>query len=205
MKDVLIFPAILAVVAWLTLVLQLYLSIRNRETTLLEAAARYFSFFTILSSLLAALCLTALATGWGGFWARLNVPGTLAAALAYLVVVALVYNILLRGTWEPRGLRKVLDELLHVVIPTGYLVVWLIWAPKGGLRWADALVWMIFPVLYSLVVMGRGALTGFYPYPFLDPRQQGYRAVLRHAALMIPAILAVCLAVVGLARGLSGG
>ena len=41
-----------------------------------------------------------------------------------------------------------------------------------GLR--NALLWLIFPLLYFAYSLIRGAIVDWYPYPFMDPRLHGY-------------------------------
>ena len=70
------FFAIIAIVSWFAVVLQLYLIILNRVTSLNETIVRYFSFFTIQSNILVALCFTFLwlkpKSKWGLFFRNLK-------------------------------------------------------------------------------------------------------------------------------------
>ena len=69
---------------------------------------------------------------------------------------------------------------------------WLIAPPHGplGLR-RVAWPWLVPPVVWTSVTLVRGALDGWYPYPFLNPANGGYGTV----ALYCTAILALALAV----------
>ena len=52
------------------------------------------------------------------------------------------------------------------------------------------LLWLAFPAVYLGYTIIRGALTGWYPYPFLDPSQtDGYGGV----AIWCGAILVIIL------------
>ena len=60
-RPVTCFIIFIALVAWLALILQLYISIKNTDTnglTPLVATWNFFSYFTILTNLLIALCLS---------------------------------------------------------------------------------------------------------------------------------------------------
>jgi len=46
-----------------------------------------------------------------------------------------------------------------------YVAYWLIFVPKGSLRWKDALFWLPYPLLYFCYSLIRGAAVGWYPYP----------------------------------------
>ena len=41
----------------------------------------------------------------------------------------------------------------------------------------DGLLWLAFPLAWTGVTLVRGALDGWYPYPFLDPANGGYGQV----------------------------
>src|SRR5271170_5622365 len=107
-----------AIIGWLAIILQLYLIIVNRTTSLPETIIRFFSFFTILVNILVALCFTFLAfkstSGWGSFFSKQQ---ALTAIAVYIFIVGLVYNIILRSLWKPEGLQRFVDESLHTIIP----------------------------------------------------------------------------------------
>lgn len=54
------FFAIIFVLGWFALLLQLYLIILHRVSSLPETIVRFFSFFTIQTNILVALCFTFL-------------------------------------------------------------------------------------------------------------------------------------------------
>ncbi len=125
----------IASVGWFSLGLQLYLAIDGalaRGVPVAGAITAYFSFFTILTNLLIAACLSlaAVAPDLAHFWNRPTVQSALAL---YIVTVALVYAAVLQGLWNPQGLRHVTDRLLHEVLPALYLGYWLLLTPKGVL------------------------------------------------------------------------
>jgi hypothetical protein len=62
---------------------------------------------------------------------------------------------------------------VHVAVPVLTVIGWLVFGPRPridarALAWS--LVWPIGWLVYTLVV---GALTGWYPYPFLDLSARG--------------------------------
>ncbi|MDP4151346.1 MAG: Pr6Pr family membrane protein [Bacteroidota bacterium] len=91
-----------ALLAWLAVLLQLVLMLRNRTTSTAEALARFFTFFTILTNILTALCFTLIwikpASSGGRFFAR---PGSQTATAVYILMVGIIYNTLLRSLWHP--------------------------------------------------------------------------------------------------------
>lgn len=154
-----------AVVAWFALVLQFVLA---------PDLVRFLSFFTVTTNLIVAVAMTAVAftpgSAAGRWFARPAVAGGVTTAIAF---VCLGYEILLRHIWNPQGWQRVADTTLHDVVPILAIVFWFAFVPKRTLRWTDAAWWLVYPALYAAYAMFRGALTGEYPYHFLDPATAG--------------------------------
>jgi hypothetical protein len=185
-----------ALLAWFALVLQLYLVIVQSPPGLamLGEVIAYFSFFTILTNLLVALVFTAIAMR------RVLSPSVQGGTAVYIAIVGIVYQLLLRQLWNPRGAQLLCDMLLHAVIPLGYVVYWLIFAPRAGLRWMDAVVWLVYPGVYLVYVLARGAVSGLYPYPFVDVNVLGYGGVLARAVVLMAVFLGMGLLLVAVSR-----
>jgi hypothetical protein len=156
----------------------------------------YFSFFTILTNLLVALVFTAVAMRAAAF----SSPSVQGGTAVYIAIVGIVYQLLLRQLWNPQGAQLLADMLLHAVIPLGYVVYWLIFAPRTGLRWMDAVVWLVYPGVYLIYVLARGAVSGLYPYPFVDVNVLGYAGVLARAAVLMAVFLGMGLLLVAVSR-----
>jgi hypothetical protein len=158
--------AILALVAWGGLMLQ-YVIFADRVGLAL-ASWRFVGFFTILANLGIAVVATAVALsreGWlTGQRARLM-------GLTAIITVGFVYSLLLRSLWNPTGLSKLADAVLHDMTPILFAVMWAL-MPHGELKWSD-LKWALAPpALYLAYSMTRGAFDGWYPYYFLNPAVQ---------------------------------
>jgi hypothetical protein len=181
-----------AALGWFALVLQYLIAFGDRRgAALLAGTINFFSYFTILSNLLAAVLLTA-----AGLRRRPAPPALSGAVALYMAVTGLVYVLLLRQLWQPEGWQFVADALLHYLMPALYLVHWLLFLPKGTLRPRHALVWLAFPVGFAVYSLIHGALSGFYPYPFIDVAALGYPAVLRNMAGLTLAFAALGLLLV---------
>jgi len=107
-----------------------------------------------------------------------------------------IYHLLLRSLWEPKGLQLASDYMLHYVMPLAMLVDWLAFTPRGDLRWRDAATWLVVPTLYGGWTLLHGALSGFYPYPFMDVAALGYAGVLLNMVglligFLVPGLLLV--------------
>ncbi len=134
-------------------------------------ADQYFTYFTIESSFLAAAVLLI-----GGVLAlRRPVdsgPYTLAlmSVFSYAVVTAVVYNVLLRGIPDEGFVTTPWPgELMHVWVPLYIVLDWLFAPGRPRLRWTGLRVVIIFPLVWLAFTLVRGAITGWYPYPFFEP------------------------------------
>jgi hypothetical protein len=202
-----LYAATLALLEWFALALQFYLALSlsvENGTGLLQGGVNYFSYFTILSNLIVALVLTCWRwspnSRWGSFFAR---PTTQSAAAVYITIVCAVYSLVLRNIWNPQGLQKLADVLLHDLLPVLYVIFWFAFVQKNKLRWVDALWWLVFPTLYCGYVLARGSRTGWYPYPFLHATNLGYAGVARNGFMLLFAFLALGLGLIAIAKWLS--
>ncbi|MFN3800350.1 Pr6Pr family membrane protein [Belliella pelovolcani] len=162
-----------ALIGWFAVISQLYLALQNRATPIPEALVRFFSYFTILTNTLVASYFTAQTTTNDkiSFFKR---KGSLSAITVYILVVGIVYQVALRSIWNPEGLQKITDELLHTVIPILTLVYWYLYEKKNQLTWQLVPAWLTYPVVYLVYIMIRGHFSGFYPYPFVNVAEIGY-------------------------------
>jgi hypothetical protein len=161
-----IFSAIGALITWFALIAQLFLAIGNRSTSIAEAVMRYFGYFTILTNLIVAVYFTAMLLPDSRLRRFFRQTGVLTAITVYICVVGLVYQLFLRHIWDPQGLQRLVDELLHSAIPVLFLVYWILYEKKETLRWRFMLTWLI--------------------YPFIDISKLGYQHALTNAfGLMI--------------------
>ncbi len=197
---------LLAVLVWGALALQLWIVLRNAATAgkpLGPALVSFFSFFTVLSNLLAALAFTAMALPRPPRLLRpLAEPPGATAVTVYMTVVGITYSLLLRQLWAPTGWQKAADVLLHDVAPVASVAFWLAGVPKGRLAPRDAIGWLIYPALYAGYAFVRGAVTGEYPYPFIDVAALGAGRAFLNALLLTAAFLVLSLVYIGVDRAL---
>ncbi|WP_067547524.1 Pr6Pr family membrane protein [Nocardia crassostreae] len=149
--------------------------------------ANYFSYFTIQSNILAAVVLLV-----GGLrdprdrrWRVFR-----GAATLYMVITGIIYAVLLadidvqmQGQWT--------NTVLHRVIPVVMLVDWLL-VPAGiGVSVGLLGAWLIYPILYGVYTLIRGPIVDWYPYPFIDPREQGYLDMALGLVVMVLVFMAL--------------
>ena len=198
------YRAVFAVVGWITLVLQLILMVAPaRGWGLAAAVVNYFSFFTILTNVLVAAALTLPVVGAGtplGRWA--GSEGVRAGVTMYAVVVGLVYHFLLHATWDPQGWSLVANILLHYVMPAAILLDWLLFTPKGRLRWIDAPKWLVFPLVYGGWTLVHGYVAGWWPYWFLNVDELGLATAALYFLGLLVFFLVIGLLVVTIDRAL---
>jgi hypothetical protein len=195
-----IFVAASTCLAWFSLIAQFYLIIQNRQADILETVFRYFGYFTILTNILVALCFSALLFKQSSFFHR---PTTQTAITAYIFLVALIYNTVLRGIVKPQGFSRLVDELLHVVMPALFVIYWFVYTDKKSLQWKHIFPWLIYPFVYIIYTLSRGSFAHFYPYPFLNVDELGYQSVLINCIWVSLTFLLFSLLFVAIGRGMS--
>jgi hypothetical protein len=184
---------IIALIAWFALILQFYLQIVNRLTPVSEAVIRYFSYFTILTNLLVAICFTSLVVTDNKGNRFFNRPSTITAVTVYILIVGLVYNLVLRSLWDPQGLQLLADNLLHSLTPLLALIYWFVYVSTKEINWKQTGSWTLFPLVYLIYVMIRGSFSNFYPYFFIDASKLGYTKALTNAVYVTIAFFLISL------------
>ena len=159
-------------------------------------------YFTTLSNIFGALyAVYALRGG--------RSPLVRGTALMSLGLTGVVYHLLLAGVVEgfvPLTLDWWGNLLVHTIAPLLMAGEWLLFRGER-LEWRYPLVWTVFPLTYVAVTLAVGK-TGLvfpytgspYPYFFLNVDSLGWAGVLRYAAALSAAHLALGYGLVGLDR-----
>ena len=138
----------------------------------------FFSFFTVQVNILVFITfvLSALVLASGKQQRWLDILRSVTTV--YILVVGIGFAILLSGL-ENVALTAVPwdNTVLHYIIPVAVLLDFIIDRPKKKISFKTGLLWIAFPILYVLYSLIRGALVGWYPYPFLNPELKGFGAV----------------------------
>lgn len=187
-----------------SITLQYALSLRLASATEEPGMAtlRFFSYFTILSNLLAAFA-TASALWNAAALAFFRRPATKGAIASYIGVTGLVYFSILRHLWQPQGAQWWADAGLHYASPVLYVAWWAFGVRHSGLPWRTVVGWLAFPAAYLLWVFLRGACAKEYPYPFIDLGRLGWAATLRNAAGVLALFVGLGAVLVAVDRGLA--
>lgn len=184
-KKKIFFQIIGALVGWFAVILQLCVNLSRSESVSAEII-RYFSFMTIWTNVIIALSYTIpLLIPKSRIALFAEKPAVQGGLLIYILIVGLIYHFFLAHQWNPQGWDRVSDDLLHYAVPILYLLHWILFAEKGKLRFINSIQWLIYPLVYIIYSLIRGALTNLYPYPFIDVSKMGYAAALTNTVYII--------------------
>lgn len=132
----------------------------------------YFAFFTIQTSLMDVVVLVVGA--WLCWTAERDTrlfTIVRVCIVAFAVVTCVVYNILLRDIPGEAGYDWPVwpNEVLHVWAPMLLVIDWLFAPGRAKIRLRAALWVLVYPLAWVTFSLIRGSVTGWWPYPFLDP------------------------------------
>lgn len=197
-----IYRAIFALVGWFALGLQYWLTLTGDSGKGVgELTLNFFSYFTVLMNVVVALALTGpalLPNNALGRWSLTE--GVRAAVAMFIAVVGLTYHFLLSHVWDPQGWLFVSNGLLHYVMPIAFVLDWLLFTPKGRLRWIDAVKWLSVPLIYLVWTTIHGYASGWWPYWFMDLPTLGLAKAAFWFAAMLALFLVVGLIIVAIDR-----
>lgn len=171
------FHGLTAVVVIAALVLQLVLVLTGSSVLdetdpppLGLRLGRLVSYFTIQSNVLIAVASTQLARNPlrdGTLWRGVRLAGLLG-----ITVTGVVHFVLLRPLLDLDGADWVADKLLHVAVPLLAIVGWAWFGPRPRVDGRAIKIALCWPVLWLAWTLVIGASSGWYPYPFLDHREE---------------------------------
>lgn len=156
--------------------------------------ANFFSYFTIQSNLIiiAVWLGIALFDPQGRRWQQIRCAATL-----YIVITGVVYALLLQniavGIMYPWT-----NDTLHRVTPLVAFVDWLLVPAALGISARLIGVLLAYPIVYGVYTLIRGPIVDWYPYPFIDPRSQGYGSMAIGLVVLVIAFVILAVAVVSL-------
>jgi hypothetical protein len=141
----------------------------------------FFSYFTIVSNLIAAAVLLITAR-------TLPLPRHLQAVRALsainMAVVGIIFSLLLRDE-DLGALQPWINFVVHYLMPCAVVLDWILEPPTMRLGPRNLATFLIFPAVYLTYTLVRGASVGWYPYPFLNPqRVGGYVAVAGYCSFL---------------------
>jgi hypothetical protein len=185
-----------ALVAAFGVLVQLALVLRSVdvgfETTsdpLGRRIAQFFSYFTIQSNILVLVTTAVLAlrpARAGRLFRVLRI-----AALYGITVTLVVYWVALAPLAHFTGVAAATNLALHLVVPVMAIVGWALFGPHAVGDRRSLVMSLIWPAAFVVLTVVQGAVTGFYPYPFVDIDELGIARVAVNAAIILVGLLAV--------------
>lgn len=145
----------------------------------------YFGYFTNQTSLIASVVLISTGTfALRGKRAPLILTVLRALAVSYLIVVAVIYNLLVPGTGSAPTWVSI---VLHGFFPALVVLDWLLIGDRPRLSWRWLWLLLPYPIVWLAVVLVRGVTDGWVPYGFLLP-ERGIGSLVGHIAGLIAAV-----------------
>jgi hypothetical protein len=159
----------------------------------------FFGFFTMQSNVICAVVLAiAVLTTLRGRPQPAWLVLARACATTYIVVVGIFYNLLLAGLEGGVSLAWA-NFVLHSLFPIYAALDWIFFGDRTALSWKRLPFVLVYPVLWIIVVLIRGATDGWVPYPFLDPAT-GYGSVAVYSLVIFAATVVIGAIVFALSR-----
>ncbi|MEU7629249.1 Pr6Pr family membrane protein [Nocardia sp. NPDC049220] len=157
----------------------------------------YLSYFTVESAAFGVLVLLigGLRDPRGRRWQLIRGASTL-----YLLTTGMVYVMLLADS-DVMLADRWINDVLHGVLPLVLVADWMLGSGRERIGPAAGVIgaWLAYPTAYGAYTLIRGLIVGWYPYPFLDPRQRGYVSLITSLVALIcvfvfsaVAVAAVC-------------
>jgi hypothetical protein len=192
--------AVIALLVAAGLLVQLWIAIRVSATPPGHAVGtlagtpmgnrilRVLSFFTIQSNILSGVTAAQLAR-------NPDRDGPVWRALLGITVTGIVYSTVLAKIHEPHGWQETsTNNVFHYIVPIMMVLGWLVFGPRRRIEARTITQAILWPVAWAAYILVYGAITKWYPYPFVDVTTHGYGRVVVNAV----AVVAVLLVVTGL-------
>lgn len=153
----------------------------------------FFSFFTVQNNILASLAFILGALVIASGKRSRGIETFRAFATVFMVVVGVGFAILLSGLQGVALTAVPWDNtVLHYIIPVAIVIDFLIDPPKVRFKFSRTLLWLLYPIVYLAYTMFRGSVTGWYPYPFLNPaKTSSVELIGTIAALLVLGVLLI--------------
>jgi hypothetical protein len=155
----------------------------TNDQSLGEKLVNLFSYFTIQSNLFVLGTSIALALSIhrdGKLWRVLRLD-----AMLGIIITGLVYDFVLAGLVHPTGWALAATIGFHYISPWATLLGWLLFGPRPRMSSRAMALAFIWPVAWLVYTFARGAITGWYPYPFLDVDLIGLGDSLRNSGVIL--------------------
>lgn len=121
---------------------------------------RLLQYFTIQSNLIAGF-----ATLWWWWMPSDGAAMFLRSAILWMMVTGIIFHAMISRFYKPTGWKFISNHLTHTVAPL--LLFWLYFLLPTKIN--SPVLWVSYPLIYTLFWLIYGALIDYYPYWFLRP------------------------------------
>lgn len=188
-----VFHLVTAVMATAGLLLQAVLTATAPGEALFIGLLRLAGYFTFQANVLVAV------TSWL-LWVRpsrglrRSFRVVRLDAVVAMTVTAAIYLVVLRGVTTLPGWSSLADALLHYAVPVMVVAGWFVYGPRRRVDRNVVLLSAVWPAGWFVWTLLMGAVSGFYPYPFVDAERSGVGSVLGRAVAVVVLLLLVAAA-----------
>ncbi|MGL3200270.1 MULTISPECIES: Pr6Pr family membrane protein [Curtobacterium] len=159
----------------------------------------FFGYFTIQSNIAIAVALAAtLVVGVRRERSPVGLSVFRGASTVYIATTGIVYNTLLVSVDVQTSVQWS-NDVLHRVLPVYAVLDWLLFSDRARLLFRHVWWFLLYPAVWLVVILIRGATDGWVPYPFLDP-SLGYGVVALYCLGVAVFIALMGMLVVGMSR-----
>lgn len=154
---------------------------------------RLVTFFTIECNALVLVLAASLALDPrrdGRLWRVLHLD-----ALLGIAVTGVVFFTVLAPIVQLTGLAYATNVAFHYVTPVAVVLGWLVFGPRPRVDGVSLVAAAVWPAAWIAWTMAYGAITGWYPYPFLNVDRLGAAEVTRNLAFVAVGAVVVALLV----------
>lgn len=172
--------SVIAAIGLATFALQIMLS-TGKAGSVAGAVVVLTRFFTILTNAAVVIAMLRITIG--------RVPGhrTMLALITSIAMVGMIYHAVLADLQHLSGLDILTDLAFHSLVPLLTVAWWVVFGGTPGIVWRDVFWVLPWPVAYCAYALIRGAVSGFYPYPFIDLPALGWPALLANIVMLTAA------------------
>lgn len=121
-------------------------------------------------------------------------------ALLCIAVTGIVFHVALSGLRDLTAAGAFSNFLLHTLVPVGFVVSWLLVGPRPRFTVATVGWSLAYPLAWIAYTFARGAVTDWYPYPFLDVSVIGMADALLRTGIVAVVFLVLAFAALGLEK-----
>ncbi|WIB76490.1 Pr6Pr family membrane protein [Curtobacterium sp. MCPF17_002] len=160
----------------------------------------FFGYFTIQSNVFIALAFAATLVVAAQRKRQQGVGLSVfrGASTVYIATTGIVYNTLLTNV-DVSASVSWSNDVLHKIMPVYAVLDWLLFSDRARLLFRHVWWFLVYPAVWLIVILIRGATDGWVPYPFLDPGL-GYGVVALYCLGVAVSIALVGILVVGMSR-----